>query len=135
MDKLLKWPAVAMGTACAGIGLYHLVLGIGSVPGEGTADTLAGTTVDSRERFYNAIFFGYGVAWIWVARQTPIPATIVRWLAGFMFLGGIGRVVSLIQYGAPHWFQIPLTVIELALPPLFVWLTAAGRPAAAGRLN
>jgi Domain of unknown function (DUF4345) len=53
-----------------------------------------------------------------VARQSPIPATIVRWLAGFMFLGGIGRILSLLQHGAPHWFQIPLTVIELILPPL-----------------
>ena len=126
MARLLRWLAVAMGVACAAIGLYHVVLGIGSVPGAGTADTLAGTTVDSRERFYNAIFFGYGVAWLWVARQRPIPATLVYWLAGFMFLGGIGRVISMIQYGAPHWFQIPLTVIELVLPPVYVWL--ASRP-------
>lgn len=128
MARVLKWLAVTMGTACVAIGLYHVVLGIGSVHGEGAADTEAGITVDSRERFYNAIFFGYGVAWLWAARQTPIPASVVRWLAGFMFLGGIGRVLSMVQYGAPHWFQIPLTVIELVVPPLFVWLT---RPAAA----
>jgi hypothetical protein len=119
--KVLKWLAMAMGVACAVIGLYHVVLGIDSVPGAGTANA----TVDSRERFYNAIFFGYGVAWIWVARQSPIPATAVRWLAGFMLLGGIGRLVSLAQHGAPHWFQIPLTVIELVLPPLYIWLAAA----------
>ncbi len=124
MARLLRWLAVAMGIACVAIGLYHVVLGIGSVPGAGTADTLAGKTVDSRERFYNAIFFGYGVAWLWVARQRPIPATLVYWLAGFMFLGGIGRIVSMIQYGAPHWFQIPLTVIELVLPPVYVWLAS-----------
>ncbi|WP_433384369.1 DUF4345 domain-containing protein [Actinoplanes sp. CA-142083] len=127
MERVLKWLAVAMGVACAGIGLYHVVLGIGSVPGEGTADTIAGVTVDSRERFYNAIFFGYGVAWLWVARQSPIPRSIVRWLAAFMFLGGIGRLLSLAVYGAPHWFQIPLTVIELVLPPLIVALTVKGR--------
>jgi hypothetical protein len=132
MQRLLKGLAVAMGVACAAIGLYHVVLGIGSVPGEGTADTLAGVTVDSRERFYNAIFFGYGVAWLWVARQSPMPATVVRWLAGFMFLGGIGRLLSLAVYGAPHWFQIPLTVLELALPPVFVWLTLAVRAPVAG---
>jgi hypothetical protein len=123
--RLLKWLAITMGVACAAIGLYHVVLGIDSVPGAGAGDSLAGATVDSRERFYNAIFFGYGVAWIWVARQSPIPATAVRWLAGFMLLGGIGRIVSLIQHGAPHWFQIPLTVIELVLPPLYMSLAAA----------
>jgi hypothetical protein len=132
MQRLLKGLAVAMGVACAAIGLYHVVLGIGSVPGEGTAETLAGVTVDSRERFYNAIFFGYGVAWLWVARQSPMPVTVVRWLAGFMFLGGIGRLLSLAVYGAPHWFQIPLTALELVLPPVFVWLTLAVRAPVAG---
>lgn len=78
MARLLKWLALAMGIACAAIGLYHLVLGIASVPGEGST----GATVDSRERFYNAIFLGYGLAWIWAARQSPIPSTAVRWLAG-----------------------------------------------------
>jgi hypothetical protein len=133
--RVLKWLAVVMGVVCVAIGVYHVVIGIGSVPGEGTADTEAGITIDSRERFYNGIFVGYGVAWLWAARQTPIPATVVRWLAGFMFLGGIGRVLSMLQYGAPHWFQIPLTVIELAVPPLFFWLAGAAvtRPAAATR--
>ena len=65
------------------------------------------------------------MAWIWAARQSPIPATMVRWLAGFMLLGGIGRIVSLAQYGAPHWFQIPLTGLELVLPPLFMSLATA----------
>ena len=125
MDRWLRWLAVVMGVTCAAIGLYHVVLGIGSVPGEGTAGTLAGITVDSRERFYNAIFFGYGVAWLWAARQRPMPLGIVRWLAGFMFLGGIGRVVSFAVYGAPHWFQIPLAVIELVVPPVFIALTTA----------
>ncbi|MFH8736660.1 DUF4345 domain-containing protein [Streptomyces sp. NPDC017964] len=84
-----------MGIACAAIGLYHLVLGIASVPGEGPT----GATVDSRERFYNAIFFGYWLACIWVARQSPIPSTAVRWLAGIFLLGGIGRGLSVAVHG------------------------------------
>jgi uncharacterized membrane protein HdeD (DUF308 family) len=115
--RLLKWLAFAMGVSCLAIGLYHLVLGIASVPGEQGA----GATVDSRERFYNAVFAGYGVAWIWAARQAPIPATLVRWLAGAMLLGGVGRVVSVLQHGWPHWWQVPLSVVELVVPPLFLW--------------
>ncbi|MCX4650140.1 MULTISPECIES: DUF4345 domain-containing protein [unclassified Streptomyces] len=121
MARLLKWLAMAMGITCAAIGLYHLVLGIASVPGEGST----GATVDSRERFYNAIFFGFGLAWIWAARQSPIPSTAVRWLAGIFLLGGIGRVLSVAVHGWPHWFQVPLSALELALPPLFFWLSTA----------
>jgi hypothetical protein len=81
--------------------------------------------VDSRERFYNAIFAGYGVAWIAAARRTPIRATDVRWLAGILFLGGVGRILSILVHGQPHWFQLPLTAIELVGPPVVFWLAAA----------
>jgi hypothetical protein len=127
--RYLRWLVVIMGVACIAIGIMHFVLGIDSVPGEGSA----GATVDSRERYYGAIFFGYGLAWIWALRQTPIPANAVRWLAGIFLLGGIGRIVSLIQYGQPQWFQVVLTVVELALPPLYFWLADADEKAVARR--
>lgn len=118
---VLKWLGLAMGYACAAIGIVHVVTGIATVPGE----TTAGATVDSRERFYNAIFFGYGLAWIWVVRQRPIPARAVRWLAAIFLLSGVGRVLSVAVHGWPHWFQIPLAALELGLPPLFFWLADA----------
>ncbi|MEU8685179.1 DUF4345 domain-containing protein [Streptomyces sp. NPDC048611] len=129
MAGLLKWLALAMGTACAGIGVLHFALGIDSVPGEAAA----GATVDSRERFYGAVFLGYGLAWIWAARQTPIPARVVRWLAGIFLLGGLGRLLSMAVHGSPQWFQTALTVVELALPPLYFWLAAADERAVAAR--
>ncbi|MEV4738913.1 DUF4345 domain-containing protein [Streptomyces sp. NPDC049555] len=122
MTGLLRWLLIVMGVACTAIGAVHLVAGVDSVPGEG----LAGATVDSRERFYGAIFMGYGLAWIHVARQSPIPARAVRWLAGLLLLGGAGRLLSLLSHGSPHWFQVVLTGTELLLPPLFLWLATAG---------
>ncbi|MFG3114732.1 DUF4345 domain-containing protein [Streptomyces sp. NPDC048197] len=121
MDRVLRWLVWAMGIACVAIGAFHLVLGIASVPGEGAA----GATVDSRERFYNAVFLGYGLAWIWAARQSPVPAKAVRALAGIFLLGGIGRLLSLAVHGPPQWFQVPLTVLELVLPPVYFWLADA----------
>ena len=121
MAKTLKWLLVLMGASCIAIGAAHFLLGIASVPGEATA----GATVDSRERFYGAVFAGYGVAWIWAARQSPISSTVVRWLAGIFLLGGVGRLLSLAAHGSPNWFQIVLTGLELVLPiPFFVLATA-----------
>jgi len=117
--RVMRGMVLLTGIACVGIGLAHLALGIASVPGEGAS----GATVDSRERFYGAIFFGYGLAWVWAARQVPVPARVVRWLAGILLLGGVGRLVSLAVYGAPHGFQLVLTAIELLLPPV-LWLMA-----------
>jgi len=117
--RLLRWLGLALGAACVVIGLLHFALGISSVPGEVTA----GATVDSRERFYNAIFVGYGFAWIWVARRRPMSMMLTRWLAGIFLLGGAGRLLSLAVWGRPHWFQLALTGVELALPVLLLWLS------------
>ncbi len=128
MAKTLKWLLVLMGISCIAIGAAHLCFGIASVPGEAGASA----TVDSRERFYGAIFAGYGIAWIWAARQSPISPTAVRWLAGVFLLGGVGRLVSLAVHGSPDWFQVVLTVLEFVLPiPFFVLATADVNAAAA----
>jgi hypothetical protein len=121
MATSLKRLGLLMGVACVAIGVLHFALGVDSVPGEGGA----GATVDSRERFYGAIFLGYGLAWLWVVRQSPVPASIVRVLAGVFLAGGVGRLVSLAVSGPPQWFQSVLAVVELVLPPLLWWLAPA----------
>ncbi|ORA85395.1 DUF4345 domain-containing protein [Mycobacterium malmoense] len=128
MAKLLKVLTLVMGISCALIGLYHLVLGQWSVPGTGPSSA----TIDSRERFYSAVFFGYGLAWVWAARQSPIPARVVRVLAGIFLLGAIGRVISLVMLGWPHWLQSAEAGVELMLPFVFFWLAGADEHDARG---
>ncbi|HUR09059.1 MAG TPA: DUF4345 domain-containing protein [Nonomuraea sp.] len=121
MARVLRILTQLMGWACVAIGLFHVLVGNAAIPGAGSA----GTTIDSWGRFMGASFVGYGLAWLWAARQRPIPARAVRWLAGVFLLGGVGRLLSLAVYGWPQWFQIALTVIELSLPPVFFWLADA----------
>ncbi|MFI7097621.1 DUF4345 domain-containing protein [Streptomyces lydicus] len=121
MAKALRALAQLMGWSCVAIGVYHVILGNAAIPGAGSA----GATVDSWGRFMGASFAGYGLAWLWVARQRPVPARAVRWLAGVFLLGGVGRLISLAVQGWPQWFQIALAVIELGLPPVFFWLAGA----------
>ncbi|WP_371483032.1 DUF4345 domain-containing protein [Kitasatospora sp. NBC_00315] len=127
--RFLRGLAWAMGIACLAIGLGHVLLGNASIPGEGSADA----TIDSLGRFFGAIFAGYGLAWLWVVRQSPIPATAVRWLAGVFLLGAAGRLLSLAACGWPDGFQVVLTVIELIVPPVFFLLADAEEPRAAAR--
>jgi hypothetical protein len=121
VETWLRRLGLLTGVACMAIGLYHFVFGIASVPGE----ALAGATVDSRERFYGAVFFGYGAAWFQAARQVPVSLPAVRWLAAILLAGGVGRVVSVAVHGWPHWFQTALAVVELVLPPGYLGLCAA----------
>jgi hypothetical protein len=121
MARALRVLAQLMGWACVAIGLFHVALGNAAIPGARSA----GATVDSWGRFMGASFVGYGLAWLWAARQRPIPARAVRWLAGVFVLGGMGRLLSLAVHGWPQWFQIALAAIELGLPPVFLWLADA----------
>ncbi|MFJ7067758.1 DUF4345 domain-containing protein [Streptomyces sp. NPDC101115] len=121
MASALRALTRLMGWACVAIGLFHVALGNAALPGAGSA----GATVDSWGRFMGAAFAGYGLAWLWTARQRPVPARAVRWLAGVFLLGGVGRLISLAVHSWPQWFQIALTVIELVLPPVFFWLSDA----------
>ncbi|MGW5126607.1 DUF4345 domain-containing protein [Streptomyces sp. NPDC004069] len=121
MARALRALTQLTGWACVLIGVFHVLLGNAAIPGAGSA----GTTVDSWGRFMGASFVGYGLAWLWAARQRPVPARAVRWLAGVFLLGGAGRLLSLALHGWPQWFQIPLAAIELVLPPVFFWLADA----------
>lgn len=111
MRTVLKWLMIVLGAACLLIGLGHVAGGIHSEPGLSGA----GPTVDSRERFFGAIFAFYGVACLASVRGT-IDAKQVNWLAGFFLLGGLGRLLSWALEGRPHWFQLPLTALELIVP-------------------
>lgn len=127
MHAGLRRLAMVNGAACVGIGVVHLLAGTASVPGEGLADA----TVDSRERFYGAIFAGYGLSWVWAARQTPADERPLRVLAGVFLAGGLGRLLSWKVEGRPHGFQLVLTAIELALPVPFL-LSGTSAPVGGG---
>ncbi|MEU7390557.1 DUF4345 domain-containing protein [Streptomyces tanashiensis] len=120
--KTLRGLALAMGYACVAIGLLHVLLGNAAIPGAGSA----GPTVDSLGRFLGATFAGYGLAWLWAARQSPVAARAVRALTAVFLLGALGRLLSLAVEGRPHWFQLALAALELALSPLLFWLADAG---------
>jgi hypothetical protein len=117
----LKNLAGFTGLSCVVIGIYHFALGVSSVPGA----TDANATVDSRERFYSAYFAGYGVAWLAAARRRPIRATEIHLLAGLMLVSAVGRVISLVHNGRPHWFQEVLTAVEFVVPAVFFGMVRA----------
>lgn len=125
MDKVLKYLAVLTGATCVAIGLYHVVGGPETVFGGGEVNA----STDSQERFFAGLFAVYGVAWIWVARLSPIPGIAIRLLAAGLLAGGLGRVVSLIDRGQPHPFWIAMLVVEIAVPALFFAIAGADEKA------
>ena len=92
---------------------------------------LAAPNVDSELRFYAVFWIAYGAVLIHVARNFDKTSHLVPLLAALFFIGGIGRLLSLVLVGAPHQLFIILMIVELALPPMLVglWLVVTNRSA------
>ena len=77
--------------------------------------------LDSNLRFFGGLWLGLGICLIWCLRDLPARATLVAWLWAFIFLGGVGRALAIVQVGWPPAPFIFFTALELIGAPLFVW--------------
>ncbi len=76
--------------------------------------------LDSDFRFLAAVFFGIGMIIAWIIPHIEKQTAIFRIVTGAIFLGGIGRLISVFTVGYPTMLTWILIVIEL-VAPLFMW--------------
>jgi hypothetical protein len=96
------------------------VLNVDSVP----------PSLDSEHRFFAAWYVVAGALVLRSVRRVESETTIVRAVCAGLFLGGCGRILSLITVGAPHLNYVVLMVLELVLPVVIVpWQAAVARRA------
>lgn len=110
------------GVVCCAIAAAHIVLGptaiIGSIP--------VNAALDSEDRFFAALFLGFGFALIWCSLDLPGRRGVFGALLLTFGVGGVARLVSVLAVGWPHPFHILLTGVELMLPlTLWAWLRIA----------
>lgn len=117
MRPTLRIILLVGGIVAVIIALLHIALGPASIPGAVPVNA----TMDSEDRFYAAIFAGFGVALLWCARSIEQRGKVIRFLIAVFFLGGCARIVSMIAVGPPNALFLALTAVELLLPPV-VWL-------------
>jgi Domain of unknown function (DUF4345) len=104
------------GIAAVLIALLHIVFGPASIPGSVPVNA----TMDSEDRFYAAIFLGFGVALLWCAQSIEQRGKAIRFLIAVFFLGGCARLISVMFVGPPNRLFQALMAVELLLPPA-VW--------------
>jgi hypothetical protein len=89
-------------------------------------------TLDSNLRFYGGVWLGLGVAAFWLLPRIERETVLFRFLWLMIFLGGIGRVLSLVLTGMPFPPFIGFTALEVVGAPLFIgWQARVARAAAA----
>lgn len=77
-------------------------------------------TLDSQLRFYSGVWLGLGLAAFWLLPRIEFETTLFRVLWLMIFIGGVGRLVSLALTGMPFPPFIGFTVLEVIGAPLFV---------------
>ena len=76
--------------------------------------------LDSNLRFLSGVWLGVGLAVFWIVRDIERQTVLFRVLWGMIFLGGVGRALSMIFVGMPPLPFVGFTVLELVGAPLFV---------------
>jgi len=77
--------------------------------------------LDTNLRFYSGVWVGVGLALWWLIPTIERQTVLFRVLWGMIFIGGIGRLLSIIMLEWPPVPFVGFTAIEIVGAPLFIW--------------
>ncbi|TFW30222.1 DUF4345 domain-containing protein [Massilia arenosa] len=80
--------------------------------------------LDSNMRFFSGVWMGLGIAILWMVPRIEVSTVLFRTAWGMIFIGGIGRVLSMLGSGLPPIPFLAFTALELLGAPLFIWWQA-----------
>jgi Domain of unknown function (DUF4345) len=120
-----RWLQIATGL----LGVIPVVTGIITMFGLGdpiyaAAKIPANALLDSNLRFFGGVWSGLGLALYWLIPGIDRQTVLFRVLWGMIFLGGIGRLLSMMFLGAPPLPFIGFTALEIIGAPFFIWWQA-----------
>ena len=129
-ERLALQICVALGGFVpVGAGLAGVVMG----PWLASGVTLAPIPLDSHFRYLSGLLLAIGVAFWSTIPQIAQAGPRFRLLSGLVFVGGLGRLVSLLALGAPDAPMLFGLAMELLVTPaLAFWQARVARRLAAG---
>jgi uncharacterized protein DUF4345 len=77
--------------------------------------------LDTNLRFYCGVWVGVGLALWWLIPTIERQTVLFRVLWGMIFIGGIGRLLSMIMLEWPPVPFVGFTAIEIVGAPFFIW--------------
>jgi hypothetical protein len=93
-----------------------------------SADALRDPVLNSQIRFFGATWMGYGAFTYLASTDLEKYSALLTWVVAAVALGGVGRVIGLIELAPPAPPIYALIVIEIVVVPLIlVWKRASAR--------
>jgi Domain of unknown function (DUF4345) len=77
--------------------------------------------LDSNLRFFSGVWLGLGILLVSIIKAIDTNATIFRFVWGCIFLGGVGRLLSMIFVGIPPIPFVGFTILEILGAPVFIY--------------
>lgn len=77
--------------------------------------------LDSNLRYFSGLWLGLGLTLFWMIPSIERQKIVLRLTAGMIFIGAIGRVISILSFGIPSPLFILFVVLELLFPLLIPW--------------
>jgi predicted membrane channel-forming protein YqfA (hemolysin III family) len=77
--------------------------------------------LDSNLRFFSGVWFGLGVAMYWLIPTIEKQTVLFRALWVMVFIGGIGRLISMLVLAVAPAPLVGFTALELLGAPAMIW--------------
>src|SRR5215207_5171263 len=105
---------IVLGTGVLGmLGVLNPLYGAIDLPREPLLDT--------NMRFYSGIWLAVGIAILATVRTFEDHLGMYRLIWAMFFVGGVGRMMSLITMGTPPFLIVGLMILELSGAPLLAY--------------
>ncbi len=76
---------------------------------------------DSHYRYIAGYYLSLGFLGLWMIPKIERHTGLFRVICASVFMGGVGRVVSILQVGPPGTMEIFFTIFDLCFPLLMLW--------------
>ncbi len=94
---------------------------VGNFYGVSVSNTIEGNIIlDSNLRFFGGLSIGLGLIMFWMIPSIERHQLVFRLIVGMIFIGGIGRVISMLNFGIPSPLFIVFALLELLFPLLIL---------------
>jgi hypothetical protein len=77
--------------------------------------------LDTNLRFYSGVWLGLGLALYWQIPSIEKQTIPFRAIWAMIFIGGIGRLLSMMMLAWPPVAFVAFTALEIVGAPLFIW--------------